>query len=58
MRIDKDGSDLLSIAQPKMLPGVAAVGRLVYAVAGGKIRTPQAFPAAHVNNVRIGRGNG
>src|SRR6266550_1346640 len=58
MRVDKDSGDLLSIAQIEVLPGVTSIAGLVNPVAGGEIRTPQAFPTAHVNNFRIGRRNG
>ena len=58
MWIDDDGGDLLPIAQTKMLPRTTTIAGLVNPVAGGEVRTSQAFPAAHVNNFRIGRGNG
>src|SRR2546421_8882037 len=37
-----------------MSPALSAVGRLVDPVAGGKIGTPQSFPAAHIDDVGIG----
>ena len=56
--IDDDVGDLLGVAQAEMLPGVAGVGGLVNAVAGGEIGTAQAFAAADVNDVGIGGRDG
>ena len=57
-RIDGDLRYLLAIAQAKMGPGLAGVGRFVNAVSHGKIRTVQPFPATDINHVRIRNGDG
>ena len=54
-RVDDDLRDLLAVAQAQMRPRRAGVGGLVDAVAGGEVRPLQAFAAADVDDVRIGR---
>ena len=56
-RVDGDLRNLLAVAQSQVSPGLAGVGRFVDAVSGGKIRPLQAFAAAHVDDIRIGRGD-
>src|ERR1700693_1497017 len=58
MRVDKDGGDLLSIPQAEVLPGPPTIGGLVDTVSGGEIGAAQTFPAAHINNFRIGWRDG
>src|SRR6185369_1660443 len=58
VRIDGDHRDLLAVAQSEVRPGFAGIGRFVHAVAGGEVGTLQAFAAADVNDVGIGRRDG
>ena len=57
-RVDGDVGDLLRVAQAQMRPRLAGVGRLVDAVAGREIRPVQAFAAADVDDVGVGRRDG
>ncbi len=56
-RVDENHGDLLGTTQTEVRPRFSRVGGLVDSVAGREIRTLQAFAAAHVNDVRIGRCN-
>src|SRR5713226_4290585 len=56
--IDDDGCNLLRVAQSEMLPGAARVGRLVDAVAYGKIGTAQAFTTTDVDCAGARGSNG
>src|SRR5271157_1590392 len=58
LRIDDDGCDLLGVAQSaitltQMLPGPAGIGGFVDAIADRKVRSPQSFAAADIDNVGI-----
>ena len=53
-RMDDEGRDLLAIAQAKMRPGLARVGRFVDAVAHRQVGTMQALAAGYINDVGIG----
>src|SRR5205807_1562520 len=57
-RVDQHGPDLLAVAQADVLPGLAAVGRFVHAVADRQVRPLQALAAADVNHVGVRRGDG
>ena len=56
-RIDFNIGNHLRIAQPKVRPGFARVGRFVHPVAGGQIGPYDSRAAADVNNVGIGRSH-
>src|SRR5215472_10075369 len=55
VRVDRQRGNALRVAQAEVLPRPACVGGLVNPVANGKIGARQAFAAANVNDVRIGR---
>src|SRR6266576_6644373 len=57
-RMDDEGRDLLAIAQAKMRPGLARVGRFVDAVAHRQVGTMQALAAGYVDDVGIGGSDG
>ena len=56
--IDGDCADLLGVAQAEVGPGLARVGGLVDAVAGGEVGAGEAFAAADVDDVGIGGSDG
>ena len=56
--VDDDLRDLLGVAQAEVLPGLAAVGGPVDAVAGGEVGALEALAAAHVDHLRIRRRHG
>src|SRR5256714_9641450 len=56
--IDNNVSDLLRVAQSEVRPGLASIGGLIHAIACSQIRALQAFPAADVNYVGVGRCDG
>ena len=58
LRVDGDVRDLLRVAQTEVRPRPAGVGRLVDAVAGREVGTMEAFPAADVDDVGVGRRDG
>ena len=58
LRIHENSANLQSVSQAPVLPGLAAIRRLVDSVSRGEVRTPQSLSTAHINDVRIGRRNG
>ena len=56
--IDGQRGNLLAIAQAEMRPGLARVGGFVNAVANGEIGAMQAFAAADIDDIGIGRSDG
>ena len=54
-RIDDDLRNLLAVAQAQVRPGLAGVGGLVDAVAGGEVGALQPLAAADVDDVRDSR---
>src|SRR5205807_1606641 len=56
--IDEDRAELLAVPQPEMVPGLAAVGRFVNAVAGGEIGSLQTLATADVDDVGVGGRHG
>ena len=58
LRVDDDPADVLRLAQPHVLPGLAAVGRLVDAVAPRRALAVVRFAGADPHDVRIGRVDG
>ena len=57
-RMDADARDLAGVAQPDVLPGPAAVGRLVDAVAVRDVAADGLLSGADVDHVRIGLRDG
>src|SRR5579871_2529131 len=57
-RVHDHRRDLLAVAQPQVLPGLAAVGGLVNAVAGGQVRALQPLAAANIEDGRVRRSHG
>ncbi len=55
VRVDQQRRDLLAVAQPEVLPGLAAVRRLVDAVAHRQVGALQPFAAAGVDHPRVRR---
>ena len=55
--IDRQLRNLLALTQSEMSPGRSGVGGFVNAVPDGKVWAMQAFTAADVDDVRIGRCN-
>src|SRR5207249_1104445 len=55
LRIDKNRGDLPCIAQPKVRPSFSRVSGFIDTVAGRQVRPLQTFPAADVNDIRVGR---
>ena len=55
MRIDDDFADLPSVLQPHVLPGLAAIDRLVHAIPEGNVAANARFARAHVDDVRVRR---
>jgi len=51
-------ADLLGVAQAEVGPGLAGVGGLVDAVAGGEVGAGEAFAAADVDDVGVGGSYG
>src|SRR2546429_635312 len=58
LRIDKNRGDLPCIAQPKVRPSFSRVSGFIDTVAGRQVRPLQTFPAADVNDIRVGRCHG
>ena len=56
--VNRQGGDALGVAQAKVRPGLARVGGFVDAVTQRQVRPRQAFAAANVNDVGIGRRHG
>ena len=56
-RVDVDHRDHLRFAQSQVRPRFSVVDRLVHAVADRQVRADDAGAAAHVDDVRIGRGD-
>ena len=57
-RIDGELRNLLAVAQAKVRPGLARVGRFVNAIAYRQIRPMQPLTAAHIDNIRVRRRYG
>jgi hypothetical protein len=58
VRIDGELRNLLAIAQAKVRPGLACVGRLVNAVADRQVRPMQPLTTANIDHIRVRRGYG
>jgi hypothetical protein len=58
LRMHADGPDYLAVLESDIAPGLAAVHRLVDAVAVRGIAAHAGFAHAHVNHVGIGIGHG
>ena len=56
-RIHVDHRNHPAVEQPEVRPGLAGVGRLVDAVAGGEVGTNDPGARAHVDHAGVGRGN-
>ena len=56
--VNNNLGNLLAVAETKSNPCLARVGGLVHAIARRQIGALHAFPAAHVNHVRIRRRHG
>jgi hypothetical protein len=56
--IDEHRADLPRVPQPEVLPAASGVGRFVDAVADRQVGPLEAFAAADVDDVRIGRRDG
>ena len=57
-RVDDDVRNLLAVAKAEVRPRLPRVGRFVDAVAGGEVGPRDAFAAADVDHIGIGRRNG
>ena len=57
-RIDGELRNLLAVAQAKVRPGLARVGRFVNAVADRQVRPMQPLTAADIDNIRVRRRYG
>ena len=58
VRINENSANLQSVSQAQVLPGLAAIRRLVDSVSRREVRTPQSLSTADINDVRIGRRTG
>ena len=56
-RINGERGNLLSIDETEMGPGLAGIGRLVDAIADGKIGAVQSLAAAYINDVGVRRSD-
>ncbi len=57
LRVDGDRSDLLTLAEPEMLPCLSAVIRAIHPITGREIGSLEAFAASDVDHVRVRRGD-